>query len=80
MFDSATTKKVCIRHNLTRNALLDKKKNVYGLLVNHPMLFLFSVQLEFKKIYRAHALCSGVTLVWYRCWHDNWFWLLYEDK
>ena len=47
VFDSATTKKVCIRHNLTRNALLDKKKNVYGLLVNHPMLFLFSVQLEF---------------------------------
>ena len=46
VFDSATTKKVCIRHNLTRNALLDKK-NVYGLLVNHPMLFLFSVQLEF---------------------------------
>ena len=35
VFDSATTKKVCIRHNLTRNALLDKKKMfmVYQLII-----------------------------------------------
>lgn len=42
VFDFVIIKKVCICYNLMRNVLFDKK-NVYGLLVNYFMLFLFLV-------------------------------------
>ena len=59
MFDSATTKKVCMRHNLTRNALLDKKKCLWFISQSSYVVPVFSTIGILKNLSSARLVLGS---------------------